>query len=510
VSAYDASMTDAIEPPVIEPRGAELPAGGAEPEDEDVRSHTTSGRANVELLFVGLGALVVSLSQSVLVPVLGELQREFGTSANWLLTSTLLVAAVSVPIMGRLGDMFGKRLMLLVAIAALTAGSLIDALSQDFGWLVVGRAIQGASSGAIPLGISLLATLMPKERVASSVALISAMLGVGGSLGLPLAGFVAEHWDWHTLFWINTVVGVLAFIGILSVVPESHHREGGRVDIVGGILLSGGLVCLILPLQQGHQWGWSSGRVWGLLVAAVVIMGVFAAYELRRRDPLVDLAALRRRPILTTNLASICFGFALFASFIGTSTFIEAGTWTGYGFASSLLTGGLALLPSGLAMLLFAPVAARMIAKRGAPQTLALGASIVAVGWVLRIVMTGSLWEVIVGTTVIGIGTGIGYAAMPSLINAYTPSNEIAAANGLNTLFRSLGSTLATAVGTSILASSLVYHAVNGQVVEGASSLTAYRWLFAVCALASVLAAVLVLTIPSNRRQVVPPVGVSV
>jgi MFS family permease len=282
------------------------------------------------------------------------------------------------------------------------------------------------------------------------------------------------------------------------------------VDIIGGILLSGGLVCLILPLQQGHQWGWSSGRVSGLLVASVVIMGVFAAYELRRRDPLVDLAALRRRPILTTNLASICFGFALFASFIGTSTFIEAGTWTGYGFASSLLTGGLALLPSGLAMLLFAPVAAGMIAKRGAPQTLALGASIVAVGWVLRIVMTGSLWEVIVGTTVIGIGTGIGYAAMPSLINAYTPSNEIAAANGLNTLFRSLGSTLATAVGTSILASSLVYHAVNGQVVEGAPSLTAYRWLFAVCALASVLAAGLVLTIPSNRRQVVPPVGASV
>jgi len=484
-------MTESTEP-------AQL-AAGAELEDEDVRSHTTSGRANLELLFVGLGALVVSLSQSVLVPVLGELQQEFGSNANWLLTSTLLVAAVSVPIMGRLGDMFGKRLMLLVAIAALTVGSLVDALAHDLGWLIVGRAIQGASSAAIPLGISLLATLMPRERVASSVALISAMLGVGGSLGLPLAGFVAEHWDWHTLFWINAVVGVLAFIGILMVVPESHHREGGRVDVVGGVLLSGGLVCLILPLEQGHAWGWTSARVWGLLVASVVILAAFAAYEIRRNDPLVDLAALRRRPILTTNLASICFGFALFASFIGTSTFIEAGRWTGYGLESSLLVGGLALLPSGLAMLVFAPVAARMIAVRGAPQTLALGASIVSIGWVLRIVMTGSLWQVIVGTTVIGIGTGIGYAAMPSLINAFTPSSEIAAANGLNTLFRSLGSTLATAVGTSILASSVVYQVVNGQVVDGAPSLTAYRWLFAVCAVAGVVAAALVLTIPGAR-----------
>jgi MFS family permease len=475
-------------------------AAGAEPEDEEVRSHTTSGRANLELLLVGLGALVVSLSQSVLVPVLGELQSEFGSDANWLLTSTLLVAAVSVPIMGRLGDMYGKRLLLLVAMGALTIGSLVDAFAQDLGWLIVGRAIQGASSAAIPLGISLLATLMPKERVASSVAVISAMLGVGGSLGLPLAGFVAERWDWHTLFWINAAVGVLAFIGILMVVPESHHREGGRVDVVGAVLLSAGLVCLILPLEQGQSWGWGSGRVWGLLAVAVALLVAFAAYELRRREPLVDLAALRRRPILTTNLASICFGFALFASFIGTSTFIEAGSWTGYGFGSSLLVGGLALLPSGLMMLLFSPVAARMIGVRGAPQTLALGAFIVAVGWVLRIVMTAELWQVIVGTTVIGIGTGIGYAAMPSLINAYTPAHEIAAANGLNTLFRSLGSTLATAVGTSILASSLVYRVVNGHVVDGASSLAAYRWLFAVCALAAVLAAALVLTIPQERR----------
>ncbi|HEX3932649.1 MAG TPA: MFS transporter [Nocardioides sp.] len=492
-------MTESTEPPDLVEPVAPL-ATGADVEDEEVRAHTSGARANLELLFVGLGALVVSLTQSVLVPVLGLLQRDFGSNANWLLTSTLLVAAVSVPILGRLGDMFGKRLMLLISIGALTVGSLVDAISHDLGWLIVGRAIQGASSAAIPLGISLLATLMPRERVAASVALISAMLGVGGSLGLPLAGFVAEHWDWHVLFWINSVAGVLTFLGVLLVVPESHHREGGRVDLVGAVLLSGGLVCLILPLEQSSQWGWGSARVWLLLVAAVTILVAFAAYELRRDEPLVDLAALRRRPIVTTNLASICFGFALFASFIGTSTFVEAGRWTGYGFGSSLLTGGLALLPSGLAMLFFAPVAARMIAVRGAPQTLALGAGIVAAGWVIRIVLTSSLWEIIVATAVIGIGTGIGYAAMPSLINAYTPRHEIAAANGLNTLFRSFGSTLATALGTSILASSLVHHVVDGQVVDGAPSLTAYRWLFAVCALAGVLAAVLVLTIPKPGR----------
>ncbi|MEP9382400.1 MFS transporter [Nocardioides sp. KR10-350] len=478
-------------------------APGAEAEDAELRSHTSSGRANLELLIVGLGALVVSLSQSVLVPVLGDLQEEYGEKTNWLLTATLLVAAVGVPIMGRLGDMFGKRKILLVALGAITVGSLVDAVTSNFALLVVGRAIQGASAAAIPLGISLLATLMPRERVGASVALISAMLGVGGSLGLPLAGFVAQNWDWHVLFWITAVVGAIAFAGVLAIVPESKLHAGGHVDLPGAVLMSAGLVCLILPLEQGHDWGWGSPRVWILLAAAVVLLVLFALVELRRREPLVDLTALRRRPIVMTNLASICFGFALFASFIGTATFVEAGKWTGYGFEVSLLVGGLTLLPSGIAMLLFSPVAARLIALRGAPQTLAIGASVVAVGWVLRIFLSAELWEIVVATTIIGAGTGIGYAAMPSLINANTPPSEIAAANGLNTLFRSLGSTLATAVGTSILASSLVYQVVDGQVVGGAPSLTAYRWLFGVCAVAAVLAAVLVLTVP-HRRQPEP------
>ena len=198
--------------------------------DARIAAHTSPRRATLELVVIGLGALVVSLSQSVLVPVLSILPARLDTSASnvsWLLTSTLLVAAVSVPIMGRLGDMYGKRLMLLVAVGALTLGSLVTALTDDIGWLIVGRAIQGASAAAIPLGISLLAALMPRERVGSSIALISAMLGVGGALGLPLAGFVAEHADFHALFWITAAAGLVAFAGILTIVPESPAAAAG-------------------------------------------------------------------------------------------------------------------------------------------------------------------------------------------------------------------------------------------------------------------------------------------
>jgi MFS family permease len=450
----------------------------------------------VELLVVSTGALLVSLSQSVLVPVLSILPSRLHTSISnveWLLTSTFLVGAVAVPLFGRMGDMFGKRLLLMVALGALAAGSLIDALTSNVALLIVGRAIQGASLAAIPLGISLLSSLLPRERVRSAIALISAMLGVGGALGLPLAGLVAEHSNFHVLFWITAVGGALSLIATLAIVPADANRAGGRLDIPGALLLSAALVALLLPLAQGSGWGWGSARTLGLLAAAVVLFGAFVMVERRVPGPLVDLKATARKPIVLTNLASMLFGFALFASLIGTASYVQAPAASGYGFGSSIVVAGLCLLPSGLLMLLLAPVAARLIGSIGANRTLSLGAIIVAAGWLERIFATGSLWEVIVGSTIIGAGTGIGYASMPALINANTPPAELAAANGLNSLARSLGSSLASAIGGSLLTVSTIVLA--GAVLP---SLAAYRSLFAACAGVAVLAAVAALFVPHD------------
>ncbi len=194
------------------------------------------------------------------------------------------------------------------------------------------------------------------------------MLGVGGALGLPLAGFVAEHADFHALFWVTAVAGLVAFVGILTIVPEAPGRSGGRVDVVGAVLLAAALVSLLLPLTQSAMWGWDDAKVPGLLVVSAVLFGIFGWTQTRIREPLVDLQALRRQPIVLTNLASILFGFALFASFIGTAAYVEAPEQSGYGFGSSLLVGGLAMLPCGIAMLVFAPVAAKLIDLRGAPR----------------------------------------------------------------------------------------------------------------------------------------------
>jgi MFS family permease len=470
--------------------------------DADVAAHTSSGRARLELLIVGTAALAVSLSQSLLIPVLGILGGQIPghpseSTLEWLLTSTLLVGAVAVPLLGRLGDMFGKRLILMVATATLVIGSVLCGITDNIGLLIVGRAIQGASMAAIPLGISLLSSLLPRDKVGPAIALISAMLGVGGALALPIGGFIGEHADYHWLFWITAIAGAAALIGIWLVVPEAPNRSRGRVDYLGAVLLSAALVALLLPLAETAEWGWSSARTIGLLVAAVVLFVAFGLVQRRTAQPLVDLVALRRRPIVLTNVASVLFGFALFAMMIGTAQYVQAPKESGYGFDSSILTSGFAMLPAGLMMLLLSGVSARMIHRIGAPKTLAAGALVVALGWVVRIGLTAQLWEVVVGTTVIGVGVALGYAAMPTLINTHTPVTELAAANGLNSLARSVGTSIASAIGGSVLAGHIVMAKVAGELV-GWSTLGSYRALFAACVAASVVAAGLAVLVPRH------------
>ncbi|WP_243062777.1 MFS transporter [Humibacter sp. RRB41] len=455
------------------------------------------GRSALWLTAIGLGALVVSLAQSLLIPVLSDLPKQLNTSAEavqWLLTSTLLVSAVAVPLMGRLGDMFGKRLILLVAIGAMVVGSLITALSDNITVLIIGRAIQGLSAAAIPLGISLLATLLPKERRASSMALISAMLGVGGALGLPFAGLVAETGDFHVLFWVTAVAAAVAFIAIMFLVPEPHDTAGGRLDLLGAILLAVALVALLLPLSVGSDWGWGSAPVIILFVVAALSFAAFGFWEVRHKAPLVDLASLSHRPILLTNIASLFIGFALFASLIGTATYVQAPESSGYGFGTTTLVAGLTMLPSGLFMLILAPVAARLINTIGAHFTLAIGGVVVAIGWVLRITVHATLLEVVIGTTVVGIGTGVAYSCMPALISANTPHNELASANGVNSLVRALGSSLASALGGTILATFTITLGVY--ILP---SLGGYQILFAICAGAAIVASVIALFVPGRR-----------
>ncbi|MCD2194518.1 MFS transporter [Actinomycetospora endophytica] len=425
-------------------------------------------RAPIFVAVLALAGITVSLQQTLVVPLVPQFPRLLGASAAdtaWIVTATLLTAAVATPVVGRLADMVGKRRMMLFCLVMLIAGSVVAALSQSLIPLIVGRALQGLSTGLIPLGISLMRDELPPERLGSATALMSASLGVGGALGLPLAAIIAQTADWHVLFWAAAGLGVVVLVGVLALVPESAQRAGGRFDLVGAVGLAVALVSLLLAVSKGSSWGWGSPTTITLFAVAVVVLLAWGAWELRTRQPLVDLRVSARRQVLLTNAASVVFGFSMFAMSLVYPQLLQLPASTGYGLGQSIIVAGLVLAPGGLCMMAMSPISARISAAAGPRTTLMVGAVVVAVGYGVGAAFHGAVWQLLISSIVIACGIGLAYGAMPSLIMAAVPVEQTAAANSLNNLMRALGTSFASAI-AGVLLASLVTSA--GAPTEGA------------------------------------------
>ncbi|MEV2213235.1 MFS transporter [Streptomyces sp. NPDC050997] len=412
-------------------------------------------KANAVVAVLALAGIVVSLMQTLVIPIVPELPKLLDAPASdtaWAVTATLLAAAVATPVVGRLGDMVGKRRMLMVSILLLVSGSLVCALADSLVPMIVGRALQGLSAAVVPLGISILRDTVPSDRLAGSTAVMSASLGVGGALGLPTAAFIADNWDWHILFWTSAALGVVSLLLVVMFVPESPGRVGGRFDLVGSLGLSAGLVSLLLAVSKGADWGWTSGTTLGLGVAAVVILTAWGRWELKAEQPLVDLRTTAKPQVLFTNLASIALGFSMFAMSLVLPQLLQLPEQTGYGLGRSMLTVGLVLAPQGLVMMVMSAVSARITKAKGPKVTLLIGALIVAAGYGLNILLMSEVWHLILVSCFIGAGIGFTYGALPALIMGAVDPSQTGAANSLNTLMRSLGTSFASAIAGVIMA----------------------------------------------------------
>ncbi|WBO66642.1 MULTISPECIES: MFS transporter [Streptomyces] len=418
----------------------------------DQPARRASGAVVPVLAFAGI---VVAVMQTLLVPVIKDLPQLLSTApsnATWVLTSTLLSGAVATPIMGRLGDLYGKRRMLILSLAVMVVGALVSALTSQLLTMIVGRTLQGFAMGAIPLGIGLMRDMLPREKLGSAMALMSSSIGVGGGLALPAAALVAQHTNWHALFYGAAGLGVIAITLTLIVVPESPMRAEGSFDLVGALGLSTGLVLLLLPITKGSDWGWSSGTTLGLFGAAVVVLVLWGLFELRVEAPLVDLRTTARPAVLFTNLASIMVGVAFYVVSLVLPQLLQLPKATGYGLGQSMVVAGLCVAPLGLTMMFTAPVYARLSARYGPKTTLILGLLIIALGYGGGLGLMDAAWQTIVTSVVLGAGIGLAYSSLPALIVGAVPASETGAANGLNTLMRSIGTSVSSAVIGMVLA----------------------------------------------------------
>ncbi|MFI7423971.1 MFS transporter [Nonomuraea sp. NPDC049684] len=417
---------------------------------------TSTARPGGIVSVMAVAGIVASLTQTLVVPLIGELPRllhSTASDASWVITATLLAGAVATPVTGRLGDLYGKRRMMLVCTAPLIAGSAICSLAGSLAPMIVGRGLQGMGMGLIPLGISALRDLLPPDRLGPSIALMSSSMGIGGALGLPVSAAVAEYASWRALFWGSAALSVLIAVLIRVLVPPTPPlpRAGaaggaGRLDVPGALGLGAGLVCLLLGVSKGADWGWTGGATLGLLGAAALVLPAWAWWELRAAEPLVDLRVTARRQVLLTNLASILVGFSMYAQALIVMQILQLPAATGYGLGQSMLAAGLWMAPSGLVMMAVSPLGARLSAARGPKVTLIAGSLVMALGYGSSTGLLGSAWGMLVVTCVCSLGVGLAYGAMPALIMGAVPRSETAAANSFNTLMRSIGTTVSAAV----------------------------------------------------------------
>ncbi|MEV5875241.1 MFS transporter [Streptomyces sp. NPDC052101] len=457
---------------------------------------TSRLRDRLTIPVLASGGILMAVMQTVVVPLLPDLPRLTGASAatvSWTVTATLLSGAVLTPVLGRAGDMYGKRRVLICALALMTIGSVLCALTSDIGVLIAARALQGAAASVVPLSISILRDELPPQRRGSAVALMSSTVGIGAALGLPLAALVVQYADWHTMFWLTGALGALGVAATWWAVKESTVREPGRFDVLGALGLAAGLVCLLLGVSQGGTWGWGSARVLGLFLGGAVVLAGWWWQQLRAERPLVDLRLVSRPRVGLSHVAALLTGFAFYANSLVTAQLVQAPKATGYGLGLSIVATGLCLLPGGVTMLLLSPLSARISAARGPRITLALGAAVIACGYALRIADSRDLWMIILGATVVATGTTLAYSALPTLILRAVPAAQTASANGVNVLMRTIGQ----AASSAAVAAVLVHHSspVGGIPVP---TLHGYQLAFATAGAVALAACAAALSIPGD------------
>ncbi|WP_326630737.1 MULTISPECIES: MFS transporter [unclassified Streptomyces] len=465
----------------------------------DPRTHRAGGGVVPVLAFAGI---TVAVMQTLLVPVIKDLPALLHTdpsNATWVLTATLLAGAVATPIMGRLGDLYGKRKMLLTSLAVMVIGSLICAFTDQLVVMIAGRALQGFAMGAIPLGIGIMRDELPREKLGSAMALMSSSIGVGGGLALPAAALVAQHADWHTLFFGAAGLGVLSMALTVLAVPETSLRAPGRFDLPGALGLSLGLVCLLLPITKGSDWGWTSATTLGLIAASLLILVLWGLFELRSPAPLVDLRTSARREVLLTNLTSVMVGVAFYAVSLVLPQLLQLPVSTGYGLGQSMVVAGLCVAPLGLTMMFVAPLYARLSARRGPKVSLMLGMLVIAIGYGAGLGLMSAAWQTVMIAVVLGAGIGLAYSSLPALIIGAVDPSETGAANGLNTLMRSIGTSVSSAVIGMVLANTSVRMGpVQVPSMEG------FRTSFMIATGAVLIGLVLAAFLPSQRDALRP------
>ncbi|MBS2536231.1 MFS transporter [Catenulispora sp. NF23] len=448
------------------------------------------------VLLIGISAYAVL--QSLVAPVLATFITALHTTqdtATWLMTAYLLAASVATPILGRIGDKVGKERMLVITLLALTVGSGLAALSHSIGLMILARAIQGLGGGLLPLSFGIIRDEFPPEKVNAAIGLGSALLAVGGGLGLLIAGPIVTHLNYHWLFWIPMILTAIATVACWLWVPESPVRTPGKISWGAALWLSAWLVLLLLAVSEGPAWGWGSAKVLGLFVGAAVCLPLWIWTEARSSAPLIDMRMMRLPAVWTTNLVALLFGVGMYT----VMTFLPQLVQTpkavaGYGLSASITQSGVYLLPMTIGMFLLGIAAAPLAKRVGLKAVLVLGCLASIPGFAALALGHSQGWQIYVASGLLGVGIGLAFSSMSAIVVQSVPASQVGVASGMNANIRTIGGAIGSGVAASILASGVS----TANPIPKDSGYTNVFWMLTA---ATILAALAGLIIPALKQR---------
>lgn len=477
------------------------PPAHVNPAPKTMETYDSHYANRVMLMLMGI-VMVVLYIEGMLTPSLFTIQRDFAIDSAQasLIISVYAITGVALsPVVGKLGDIYGKRKVLMAVMLCYAAAVSVTGFSPTFGFMIAARAIQGVGLTILPLGMSLVREEFPRELVPRAQGLLSAMFGIGFAISLPLGSFVSQTWGWRDTYHSAIPVVVLLTIAVILLVRESEYRRPNTaVDYVGAALLGGALAGVVTALSQGETWGWTSPLTIGFAAVGLALFVPFVLFETwwknKGREPIVDKKLLSERNVAVTNAVLTVAGLGMYlALFTLIYQFEFPRASGGYNSAFptvNILNAGLDIIPLALAMTGVAIVGAFVVNRTGVKPLALLGAAVTALGFFLVSIVT-NLDQALAAEVVIGAGIALLNASIINLLVLSVDPKDMGQATAMNNVFRNIGGSVGAPIAGSLLAT---YVITSGPLAgAGIASHAAFQYAFCVAAAATLIGGVFIL-----------------
>ncbi len=427
---------------------------GTKPQGNGVQNGTVNNPTFV-LVVLAAVAIIVMYVESMAFPSLPQIMTSFDLTAedyalaSWIVTIYLIVGAVAIPIFGKLGDIYGKKKMLMIAMTIYSIAVTLTGFSREFSdsiYVMIGfRAFQGLGMTMFPLAFSIIRDEFPKEKLAVAQGVISAMFGVGTAIGFVVGGYVTETWGWEWTYHSVIPFAVLLTCLVAWKIKESPVRLNVRIDFLGAALLGAGLVTFLVGVTESRTRGWTDPLIDGLLAAAVSLILAFAWWQTKAKDPLVRPGLMKERNIALTTVVGFMIGFAMFTV---NQTVVAI---AGFNFGLDALETGLLMLPVSILMLILGPVSGITVKKFGPKWPMVFGMVMSIIGFILLYQYHVTENQVVMGILVMGAGSSFAMVSSINMIIISTPKEETGISTAMNMIVRTSGSVVGPALAAVII-----------------------------------------------------------